>query len=161
MTQIRKATIDDLTSILRVYTAAQDYMIETGNPTQWGHRYPDKTIVEEDIHKGECHVLCDEDGVRAVSINVIMSRWSLRVSCKLQKQGGLFHVKTRKEKYKTYSVRGCRSARWFGLLQDGRLCLGDMRDSIQPCGNDVVYRAHRLMAFVDHERGVLLRQRFM
>ena len=46
---IRKATIDDLNLIMDIYRAAQDFMIESGNPNQWGHFYPSEDLVKEDI----------------------------------------------------------------------------------------------------------------
>lgn len=35
-------------------------MIENGNLTQWGHSYPTRDLIENDILNGNCHVLCDE-----------------------------------------------------------------------------------------------------
>ena len=37
---IRKAEPDDLNEIMGIYKIAQDFMIESGNPNQWGHFYP-------------------------------------------------------------------------------------------------------------------------
>ena len=56
--QIRKATIDDLDVIMSIYRAAQDFMIESGNPNQWGHFYPSEDLVREDISKGISYVIC-------------------------------------------------------------------------------------------------------
>ena len=36
---IRKSRIEDLKEIMEIYRAAQDFMIESGNPDQWGHFY--------------------------------------------------------------------------------------------------------------------------
>ena len=43
-----------------IYHVAQNHMIENGNPTQWGHSYPGRELIENDILNGNCHVLCDE-----------------------------------------------------------------------------------------------------
>ena len=58
---IRKAAIDDLTEIMDIYRIAQDYMIESGNPAQWGHFYPQEELIREDISKGRCYLICDDD----------------------------------------------------------------------------------------------------
>ena len=34
---IRKAKIEDLERIMGIYRIAQDFMIESGNPNQWGN----------------------------------------------------------------------------------------------------------------------------
>lgn len=46
---------------MRIYESAQDFMISSGNPTQWGRTYPAKELIEEDIETGVCHVICDND----------------------------------------------------------------------------------------------------
>jgi hypothetical protein len=43
---IRKATIDDLDDIMGIYKIAQDFMIKSGNPNQWGHSYPTKDLLK-------------------------------------------------------------------------------------------------------------------
>lgn len=57
---VRKADLKDLDCIMDIYHAAQNWMIENGNPTQWGHSYPTRDLIENDIVNGNCHVLCDE-----------------------------------------------------------------------------------------------------
>ena len=37
MMHIRKAAIEDLDAIMEIYGIAQDFMIKSGNPNQWGH----------------------------------------------------------------------------------------------------------------------------
>ena len=66
--QIRKATIDDLDVIMSIYRAAQDFMIESGNPNQWGHFYPSEDLVREDISKGISYVICDRDNPHGVFV---------------------------------------------------------------------------------------------
>ena len=46
---IRKAAIENLEAIMEIYGIAQDFMIESGNPNQWGHAYPPKELIESDI----------------------------------------------------------------------------------------------------------------
>ncbi|MCR5845576.1 MAG: N-acetyltransferase [bacterium] len=63
---IRKAEPSDYDRILEIYRYAQDYMIRSGNPNQWGRFYPDPELVRNDIENGVCHVLCEDDGPHAV-----------------------------------------------------------------------------------------------
>ena len=59
---IRKAVIDDLGDVMDVYHIAQEFMIESGNPNQWGHRYPSEELIRDDIGNGVCFLICDDDG---------------------------------------------------------------------------------------------------
>lgn len=63
---IRKARKDDLNTIMNIYKTAQDFMIESGNPTQWGHSYPQKELIKKDIANRVCHLVCDEEGPHGV-----------------------------------------------------------------------------------------------
>lgn len=63
---IRKAETDDFENIMSIYLYAQDFMIESGNPNQWGHSYPKKELVKEDIKRGICHLVCDDCGSHGV-----------------------------------------------------------------------------------------------
>ncbi|MCI8650867.1 MAG: N-acetyltransferase [Oscillospiraceae bacterium] len=58
---VRKAVQGDLQEILRVYRAAKDYMIRSGNPNQWEEGYP-ACMLEGDIQRGQLYVICAEDG---------------------------------------------------------------------------------------------------
>ena len=58
---IRKAIPDDLTAIMEIYAIAQDFMIETGNPDQWGHSYPSEDLIKDDISNEVCYLICDDD----------------------------------------------------------------------------------------------------
>ena len=64
--QIRKAIPDDLKAIMRIYAIAQDFMIETGNPNQWGHSYPSEDLIKDDISNEVCYLICDDDGPHGV-----------------------------------------------------------------------------------------------
>ena len=64
--KIRKATDSDFDRIMEIYRRAQDYMIQSGNPGQWGHFYPTSELVRNDICEGKCHVLYDDKAVHGV-----------------------------------------------------------------------------------------------
>ena len=59
--QIRKAGLEDLTQILRIYERARQFMRETGNPNQWKESYPPKALTEQGILDGKLYV-CVADG---------------------------------------------------------------------------------------------------
>lgn len=58
--------MEDLEQIMKIYRYAQDYMIESGNPTQWGHFYPDAELIKSDIDKNACRVIYDESGIHGI-----------------------------------------------------------------------------------------------
>lgn len=65
--QIRKATPADLTEIMEVYAQARAFMVQTGNPRQWASKnWPPRSLVEQDIAKGKCHVC--QDGKNLVAV---------------------------------------------------------------------------------------------
>ena len=51
MLKIRNAEFSDLGRILEIYRYAQDFMIKTGNPTQWGDDKPKTEWLIEDIRE--------------------------------------------------------------------------------------------------------------
>ncbi len=57
----RKALISDLSEIEDLYEGARLFMRETGNPTQWGTRYPSTELIISDIENGELYVAVGED----------------------------------------------------------------------------------------------------
>jgi RimJ/RimL family protein N-acetyltransferase len=59
--EIRKAAMEDLPELLRVYAAARELMKRTGNPTQWGEDRPSRETLEEDIRRGDLY-LAEEEG---------------------------------------------------------------------------------------------------
>ena len=63
---IRYATMDDLPVILEIYRGAQQFMAETGNPTQWGNFYPTVPMLEEDIEKKRLYVVVRQDEISGV-----------------------------------------------------------------------------------------------
>ena len=40
MLTIRRAAAADQPQLMAIYRTAQEYMLQTGNPTQWGRSYP-------------------------------------------------------------------------------------------------------------------------
>ena len=66
MLNVKNAEIADLEQIMKIYRYAQDYMIKSGNPTQWGHFYPDADLIKSDIDKNACKVIYDKDGIHGV-----------------------------------------------------------------------------------------------
>ena len=63
---IRKAKSDDLMAIMKIYRTAQDFMIESGNPNQWGHFYPTEDLIKNDIANEVCYLICNDDGPHGV-----------------------------------------------------------------------------------------------
>ena len=66
MPSVRKAVPSDLGEIMAVYRAAQDFMIRSGNPTQWGHFYPTRALIEADIAREACFVVTENGAVHGV-----------------------------------------------------------------------------------------------
>lgn len=60
---IRRATSVDFEPIMSIYKDAQQFMIQSGNPTQWGTEYPSPALIQEDIESGVSYVVFDESGV--------------------------------------------------------------------------------------------------
>jgi hypothetical protein len=54
---IRKATSADLPRLLELYAGARQFMAANGNPTQWGDSYPELSLLEGDIARGELYVV--------------------------------------------------------------------------------------------------------
>lgn len=51
MLSLRNAADADFGEIQRIYEYAQDYMIRSGNPTQWGRSYPSAYLIRSDLQK--------------------------------------------------------------------------------------------------------------
>lgn len=61
--QIRKATLNDLDKMLKIYTDARSFMAKHGNPRQWGAiNWPPKEMLVDDIKKGDSYVCTDDEG---------------------------------------------------------------------------------------------------
>lgn len=66
MLSIKNAVDTDFDRIMKIYRCAQDYMINSGNPNQWGHFYPPASLVKDDIRNDVCRVIYDENGIHGV-----------------------------------------------------------------------------------------------
>lgn len=66
MLGVRNGTDQDYDQIMTIYRYAQDYMIQSGNPDQWGHFYPDPELIKSDIQKGLCKVIFDGECIHGV-----------------------------------------------------------------------------------------------
>ena len=66
MMVVRKAKSDEFSAVMAIYRRAQDFMIATGNPNQWAHRYPDEETVRDDIRVGRCHLICEDEQIHGV-----------------------------------------------------------------------------------------------
>ena len=60
---IRQAISTDFNDIQAIYTSARNFMMEHGNPTQWGSAYPPQGTILQDIKQGILFVLEDEEGL--------------------------------------------------------------------------------------------------
>ena len=65
---IRRAEAAELDRIMEIYRGAQDFMIRSGNPTQWGHFYPTREILANDVQEGSCFVLTEGGGIHGVFV---------------------------------------------------------------------------------------------
>lgn len=63
---VRKANNQDLDIILRIYAHAREFMVVTGNPTQWGSAYPEISMLEEDIRQESLYVVENKTGIHGV-----------------------------------------------------------------------------------------------
>ena len=63
---VRKAEHDDIEVIMNIYQIARKFMIESGNPNQWGHTHPKEELIKSDIENEICHVVCGDDGPHGV-----------------------------------------------------------------------------------------------
>lgn len=61
---IRKAELNDLNIILKIFEHARNYMKENNNPNQWGDNHPPASLIEEDIKNSIGYVcLSDENNI--------------------------------------------------------------------------------------------------
>ena len=59
MIHIRKATLDDIPALMRLFERAKEIMRASGNLHQWGVGYPSVEVVRGDIDRGVCYVATD------------------------------------------------------------------------------------------------------
>lgn len=61
--QIRKSNKNDIPRIMELYDISRKYMREMGNLNQWTNGYPQISVVENDIKKGNSYVYCEDSGI--------------------------------------------------------------------------------------------------
>ncbi len=64
--EIRKALLEEIPEVMKIYEKAREFMTEHGNPTQWMNGYPSKEIVTEDCINGELYVCVSEEKLAGV-----------------------------------------------------------------------------------------------
>ena len=63
---VRKAQPEELDRLMAIYRTAQEFMIRSGNPGQWGRAKPARETVAEDIAAGRCRVVLHDGAVCGV-----------------------------------------------------------------------------------------------
>ena len=58
----RRATVEDLDTIMGIYGKARQIMRDSGNTRQWVNGYPSRNLIEGDIERGESFVIEDLEG---------------------------------------------------------------------------------------------------
>ena len=66
MLQIRKAKMEEIDTLMNIYSIAREFMIKTNNPNQWGKTNPTIEMVKNDILNGNSYVLCNDSKIEAV-----------------------------------------------------------------------------------------------
>ena len=67
---IRKAVTADTPRLKEIFAAARQFMVETGNPTQWTDGYPSDELLQADIDSGDCYTIAN-DGEHIVATFVL------------------------------------------------------------------------------------------
>lgn len=63
---IRKAAADDMPRIAQIYAYARNFMVQHGNPHQWGTHHPGEALLRDDIRKGDLYVIVRGEDIRGV-----------------------------------------------------------------------------------------------
>lgn len=63
---IQHATVDNLETIMQIYSKARMFMESHGNPTQWGKSYPEEEMLQRDIARNVLYTVCDTAGIHGV-----------------------------------------------------------------------------------------------
>lgn len=66
MLSVRLAKKEDLPAVDSLYAAAREFMKQSGNPTQWGDRNPERGVIEADLAAGQLYVITREERVCGV-----------------------------------------------------------------------------------------------
>lgn len=59
--KIRRATLNDLPTIIRLVEASRQIMRDNSNLTQWKQGYPSETIIKTDIDDNSCYLITDNE----------------------------------------------------------------------------------------------------
>jgi len=61
--EIRRSSVSDMDTILKIYAQARDFMVSNGNPTQWDKNYPEISLIQQDIKSENSYVCVDNSEV--------------------------------------------------------------------------------------------------
>lgn len=59
---IKEAMPDDAPVIMHLVDVARRTMQENGNPHQWPEGYPSSAVIDDDLQRGDCYIVCDAAG---------------------------------------------------------------------------------------------------
>lgn len=59
---IKEAMPDDAQVIMHLVDVARCTMQENGNPCQWPEGYPSSAVIDDDLQRGDCYIVCDAVG---------------------------------------------------------------------------------------------------
>ncbi len=63
---VELAKLSDLERIAELYKIARQFMIKHNNPNQWQKNYPEKSLIEQDVHDGNLYVIKNNGSICAV-----------------------------------------------------------------------------------------------
>lgn len=69
--EIRKTQFKDLKAVLDIYSKAREFMVQTGNPSQWGDLWPPVSLVEDDIRQQKSYVCVEKTPVTGAEIDKV------------------------------------------------------------------------------------------
>jgi RimJ/RimL family protein N-acetyltransferase len=83
--EIRQTVIEDLDTVMEIYTNARQYMRDNGNQDQWNNGYPSVNLITEDIYN-QCSYVCIDNnqivgvfrftlGIDSTYINIYEGKW--------------------------------------------------------------------------------------
>lgn len=64
--EIKKAALEDIPEIVKVYDIARMFMRANGNLSQWGGGYPGEPLLRGDIQAGNLYILCADGAMEGV-----------------------------------------------------------------------------------------------
>ena len=59
---INRAMPDDAEVIMQLMETSRRTMQENGNPHQWPEGYPSSAVIDDDLQRGDCYLVCDAAG---------------------------------------------------------------------------------------------------